>query len=505
MTSRTEFNIGTRRSKLAMTQTLWVKAQLEAVNPTYTFNVIEQDTIGDLKQDVALAKIGDKGLFTQELEVGLTSGAIDFAVHSLKDLLTTLPIGLTLGCITERWSPADVVLIRSDLVAQGFGSIDELNDHPNPAMRNIGTSSLRRQAQLSALYPKLNYTDCRGNLDTRISKLENGDFAAIVLARAGLERQGAQYSDRIAHDLENVYYAVGQGALGIECRADDKETLALLSTLHHQPTAWRCEAERALMATLEGGCHAPIGVITTLAEEDTVLLTIKGRVLSLDGTVSIEDEITGDVGYAKTLGVDLGNKLLKAGAANLLRPSPAPTPTSATTTPVTTNATPSVSSIPSAGPSTTTVPNAKPTGVKPSACVNPIGCIGPGCVKHGHHHGFGANSGYPSSSFGVKQTGFGANTSGFGAKAAGFGTGGQPKSTSSVGVSAAAGFGAKATGGVPGVKVGSSAGPIPDSNVVSAGTTTISINIDPSVNTHTTISINIKPHTNANARSNTLK
>ena len=489
MVSRTNFKIGTRRSKLAMTQTLWVKAQLEAVHPNYTFDVIEQDTIGDLKQGVALAKIGDKGLFTQELEAGLTSNAIDFAVHSLKDMLTTLPSGLTLGCITERWSPADVILIRSDLMEQGIDTIDKLHDHPDPAMRNIGTSSVRRQAQLSALYPKLTYTDCRGNLDTRITKLESGEFAAIILARAGLARQGKQYIERIAHNLENVYYAVGQGALGIECRADDEDVLKLLSELHHFPTAWRCEAERALMSTLEGGCHAPIGVITTLAEEDTVLLTIKGRVLSLDGSLSIEDEITGDVSYAKTLGVRLGEKLLAAGAGNLLRPVPAADIESIVTevstgTIQSTTSSNIASSSSVATPSLSVDPNAKfNASVKPSASVKASGCAGPGCTKHNHN--FGAKS---TSSFGAKAS------SGF--SSAGVGFGAKPTSSSNASV----GFSAKATSGFI-----TGTGPTPDVHSVKpdagATTTTISINIDPSVNAN--ITINIKPSTHA--RSNGFK
>lgn len=350
---KTAYNIGTRKSKLAMIQTHEVQNKLSTLNPSYTFQIHEQDTLGDRVLDVALSKIGDKGLFTQELEDGLKSGAIDFAVHSLKDLPTRLPEGLIIGCIMERVNPSDVVLMRSDLAAKGILTLSQLNDlnisssdcqsasnassgssHGaestqktlESSLHNIGTSSLRRQSQLQSRFPKFTCIDIRGNLDTRIKKLENTDtssnqpiYAAIILASAGLERQGENYTCRMTQRLteDEMYYAVGQGALAVECRANDEATLKLLSMLHHEPTAQRCRAERAFLRTLEGGCHAPIGVITNISE-DGKSLTLKGRVLSLDGAICIQDEVSGPVTEAEQLGDQLAQLVLSKGADKIL-------------------------------------------------------------------------------------------------------------------------------------------------------------------------------------------
>jgi hydroxymethylbilane synthase len=319
---KTHFNVGSRKSKLAMIQTNAMVAALQKANPSFTFNILEQETIGDKIQDVALSKIGDKGLFTQELEQDMMDGKIDFAVHSLKDLPTQLPQGLTLGCITERVLPNDAVLIRSDLTAKGYHSLEDLNRHPDPAARTVGTSALRRHAQIGTHFPDLKCMDCRGNVDTRINKLNRGDFAAIILAYAGLYRQGESYTDLISETLSDatMFYAVGQGALGVECREGDEEVLKLLSSLHHEPTAHQCTAERAFMRTLEGGCHAPIGVSSSLSFEGSVL-TLKGRVMSLDGKTTLESSVEDVVTSAEHLGTLLAKKLLDAGAADLLKPT----------------------------------------------------------------------------------------------------------------------------------------------------------------------------------------
>jgi len=326
MTTRTNFVVGTRRSNLAMTQTKHVVELLQTAYPAFTFTIHEQDTKGDLILDVPLAQIGDKGLFTQELENGLLSGTIDLAVHSLKDLPTNLPDGLIIGAITERVSPWDVVVMRRDLVEQGITTLQQLHEQSDSSKKIIGTSSLRRQAQILARFPSLVCVDCRGNLDTRLSKLDRGDYAAIVLAEAGLARQGQHYLQRITQRLtsdgsnvaEGIYYAVGQGALGIECRAGDIDMIMLLSAVHHLPTAARCLAERALMRVLEGGCHAPIGVHSSIVE-GTKDLTLSARVLSLDGRRVIESSYVGTTAEPEQLGNEAAKLLLHMGAGAILQ------------------------------------------------------------------------------------------------------------------------------------------------------------------------------------------
>lgn len=347
--TKKEYIIGTRKSKLAMVQTYEVKGKLEKLHPELTFKIHEQDTLGDKVLDVALSKIGDKGVFTQELEQGLHTGAIDFAVHSLKDLPTRLPEGMMLGCILERVDPADVVLVRSDLRANGFTSLKELNDSKDPKHWLIGTSSLRRQAQIQALYPNLKCIDIRGNLDTRIKKLERHaatieevfenatsatpsktpaplpsadavEYAAIILARAGLQRQGEKYVSLITQSLDSdidMYYAVGQGALGIECREGDEDVLKILAPLYHDQTALRTKSERAFLRRLEGGCHAPIGVSSSLSSDGNEI-TLKGRVLSLDGSVSVQGQVSGATQNAEALGTELAETLLSKGADKIM-------------------------------------------------------------------------------------------------------------------------------------------------------------------------------------------
>jgi hydroxymethylbilane synthase len=323
-TERTTINIGSRRSKLALIQTNEVKRKLEALFPHLQFKIYEQDTKGDKILDVALSKIGDKGLFTQELEQGLHDGSIDFAVHSLKDLPTTLPPGMTVGAILKREEPADVVVIRKDLVDK-YKSLEELQKSDVPAHRTIGTSSLRRQAQLKRSYPNLTFADIRGNLDTRFRKLdtlpvdgqEGVEYGAMILAHAGLARQGDSYLARVSEILNNttMHYAVGQGALAVECRENDAFILEMLSKLHHADTASCCVAERAFLGRLEGGCHVPVGVFTKLEGANVHLA---GRVLSLDGSAMVEGETSGPREDAKTLGVALANRLLEQGADKIL-------------------------------------------------------------------------------------------------------------------------------------------------------------------------------------------
>lgn len=299
--------IGSRKSQLALVQTYWVKDQLQKAFPDRTFEVHTMSTQGDKILDVALAKIGDKGLFTKELEVGMINSEIDFAVHSLKDLPTRLPEGLILGCVTERENPADALVVHEKHKDK------QLDTLPEGAV--IGTSSLRRLAQLRHHYPHLSFKDVRGNLNTRLAKLDAGEYDALILAAAGLQR--LDMADRIHQVIpaEISLHAVGQGALGIECRADDSEILTLLKALEHQPTAYRCYAERAFLRELEGGCQVPIGVNTVL-EGDT--LTLTGIVASLDGKRLVKDAISGAATTAEQLGTDLAKRMREQGAQEIL-------------------------------------------------------------------------------------------------------------------------------------------------------------------------------------------
>ena len=299
--------IGSRKSQLALVQTHWVQAELQKHHPDRTFEIETMSTKGDKILDVALAKIGDKGLFTKELEVGMLNRETDFAVHSLKDLPTNLPEGLMLGCITERENPADALVVHERHKDK------QLETLPEGAI--IGTSSLRRLAQLRHYYPHLQFKDIRGNLNTRLAKLDTGDYDGIILAVAGLERLG--FGDRIHQEIpaDVSLHAVGQGALGIECRSEDPEILEILKVIEHTPTSQRCLAERSFLRSLEGGCQVPIGVNTNI---DGETLTLKGMVASLDGQRLIKDSVSGAATEAEQLGIELAKKLREQGATEIL-------------------------------------------------------------------------------------------------------------------------------------------------------------------------------------------
>ncbi|AFZ13888.1 hydroxymethylbilane synthase [Crinalium epipsammum PCC 9333] len=300
--------IGSRKSQLALVQTYWVQEQLQKHFPDRTFEVHTMSTQGDKILDVPLAKIGDKGLFTKELEQGMLDNDTDLAVHSLKDLPTRLPEGLILGCVTERENPADALVVHEKHKDKQLETL--------PAGAVVGTSSLRRLAQLRHHFPHLAFKDVRGNLNTRLAKLDAGEYDAIILAVAGLNRLGM--SDRVHQIIppEVSLHAVGQGALGIECRTDDTEVLEILKkVLEHTPTAQRCYAERAFLRELEGGCQVPIGVNTSI-EGDT--LTLTGLVASLDGQRVIKDTITGATADAEQLGIELAQRLRQQGAKEIL-------------------------------------------------------------------------------------------------------------------------------------------------------------------------------------------
>lgn len=299
--------LGSRKSQLALVQTEWVQAELQKHFPNHTFEIHKMSTQGDKILDVPLAKIGDKGLFTKELEVGMLNRETDLAVHSLKDLPTNLPAGLVLGCITERENPADALVLHQNHKDKQLDTL--------PPGSVVGTSSLRRLAQLRHHFPHLEFKDIRGNLNTRLAKLDAGEYDALILAVAGLHRLGM--SDRIDQIIppEISLHAVGQGALGIECRAGDTEILDIIKVLEHEPTKYRCLAERAFLRSLEGGCQVPIGVNTVV---DGDQLTLTGMVASLDGQRLVKDTVVGAATQAEQLGIQLAEKLKHQGAQDIL-------------------------------------------------------------------------------------------------------------------------------------------------------------------------------------------
>lgn len=306
-TDKRTVRIGTRKSQLALVQTYWVKAELEKHFPDLNFEVEKMSTQGDKILDVPLAKIGDKGLFTKELEVGMLNNTTDFAVHSLKDLPTNLPEGLMLGCVTQRVDPADALVVNVKYQDKRLETL--------PTGAVIGTSSLRRLAQLRHHFPHLEFKDIRGNVNTRLAKLDAGEYDGIILAVAGLQR--LNMSDRIHQQIspEISLHAVGQGALGIECRAADEEILNILKVLEDADSRDRVLAERAFLRELEGGCQVPIGVNTQIVQDQ---LTLTGMVASLDGQQLLKDSVNGNRSEAEALGRELAGKLKEQGAGEIL-------------------------------------------------------------------------------------------------------------------------------------------------------------------------------------------
>jgi len=306
--STQKLRIATRRSKLAMVQTLWVKEQLEKNIPKLEVTVEAMATQGDKILDVALAKIGDKGLFTKELEAQMLLDKADIAVHSLKDLPTNLPKGLILGCITEREDPSDALVVNKKNEKYKLDSL--------PKGSIVGTSSLRRLAQLRFHYPNLIFKDIRGNVITRLEKLDSGEFDCIILAAAGLKRLG--FESRI-HELipnEISLHAVGQGALGIECKEGNKEVIQIISTLNDELTSKRCLAERSFLRELEGGCQVPIGVNSEVIDNK---INLKGMVASIDGKQLIKDRASGSIADPEEVGKKLANQLKQQGADKILK------------------------------------------------------------------------------------------------------------------------------------------------------------------------------------------
>lgn len=296
--------IATRKSPLAMWQTEFVKAELEKAHPGLEIILLPMSTKGDNILDVPLAKIGGKGLFTKELEDRMMDGDADIAVHSMKDVPMELPEGFALGAILERHAPTDA------FVSNQYETFDAL---PQGAV--LGTSSLRRKAQLMAIRPDLDVRDLRGNVGTRLGKLDAGEYDAIILATAGLQRLGLD--ERIRHELtpEVCLPAVTQGTIGIEYFAKDTETLEIIQVLNHKETEIRTTAERAMNHHLEGGCQVPIGVFAELDGDD---LKMRGLVGTLDGSEILTASIEGKAAEAQELGVNLAKKLLAQGAKAIL-------------------------------------------------------------------------------------------------------------------------------------------------------------------------------------------
>jgi hydroxymethylbilane synthase len=291
--------IGSRGSQLALWQSRWVAARLTELGERVRIDIIK--TTGDKITDVALAKVGGKGLFTKEIEDALLAREVDVAVHSLKDMPTELPAGLTLRAVPEREDPRDA------LVGSTFAAL--------PKGARVGTSSLRRAAQLRARRPDLRLETIRGNLDTRLRKLDEGQFDAIVLAAAGLRRLG--WADRIADLLppELCCPAVGQGALAIETRAGDGMGARLCAQLDHAETRAAVTAERALLAALGGGCQVPIGAHASI---EGGILTLRAVVASPDGATVLRGERQGAVTEAANIGTELSRELLRDGARAIL-------------------------------------------------------------------------------------------------------------------------------------------------------------------------------------------
>ena len=297
--------VGSRRSKLALTQSQQFIDKLKLIDPSLDIEIKEIVTKGDKIVDKQLSKVGGKGLFVKEIQNELFNKEIDMAIHSLKDVPSIIPDGLTLGCIPDREIPFDAYIAKNHIPLQELseGSI-------------VGTSSLRRGAQILSKYPHLKIKWIRGNIDTRLKKLETEDYDAIILAAAGLKRMG--WSDNIVTtylDRDVLLPAIGQGALGIECRSDDKELLDLLSKVHNHDVAQCVTAERTFLSEMDGSCQVPIGGYATIAQDNQIEFT--GLIMSPDGKERYEHTALGT--DPVKLGIEVSQVLKKQGAYDIIK------------------------------------------------------------------------------------------------------------------------------------------------------------------------------------------
>ncbi|SFV86072.1 Porphobilinogen deaminase [hydrothermal vent metagenome] len=297
--------IATRKSPLALWQAEHVKARLEAHHPSLNIELVKMTTQGDQILHSPLSKIGGKGLFIKELEQGMLAGEADIAVHSMKDVPYEIPPGFELGAILKRENPFDA------FVSNHFDSINDL-----PQGATVGTCSMRRIVQLKAIRPDIEILDLRGNVNTRLKKLDDGEYDAIILACAGLIRLG--FEDRIKQQIpeDQSLPAVGQGAVGIEIRENDTEILDLIAPLIDIETTYRVSAERAMNARLEGGCSSPVAGFSTI---DNDQITLTGLVGNVDSGVILKRQVFGNVAESEALGVELANELISLGARDILK------------------------------------------------------------------------------------------------------------------------------------------------------------------------------------------
>ncbi len=299
-----KLRIATRKSPLALWQAEYVKSRLLEIHDGLEVELVTMSTKGDKILDTPLAKIGGKGLFVKELEAQMLEGKCDIAVHSMKDVPMAFPEGLFLPVICEREVPLDA------FVSNSYEKFEDL-----PENARVGTSSLRRKCQLLDLRPDLEILDLRGNVNTRLAKLDEGQFDAIILASAGLIRLEMEGRIRSRIAPEVILPAVGQGAVGIECREGDEEVLQLIEPLNHHETSLRVRAERALNNRLEGGCQVPIGSYSILEGDQ---LWLRGLVGSVDGATIIRKEVHGAATDGETLGIEVAEQLLNSGAREIL-------------------------------------------------------------------------------------------------------------------------------------------------------------------------------------------
>ncbi|KAJ6573916.1 porphobilinogen deaminase [Mycena vulgaris] len=313
------FTVASRASQLAQVQTKLVVAELEAHFPPAAeasprFATLFMSTAGDRNQSQALSLLGGKELWTKDLEVALKEGRVDMLVHAFKDVPTVLPDGCVIGAILEREDPVDSLVVKA---GKEWKTLEDL-----PAGSVVGTSSVRRVAQLRRNFPELKFLDVRGNLDTRVAKLDapDGPYAALILAKSGMLRVGM--GDRLTADIRppTLFHAVSQGALAVEIRSDDAEALELCKKLTHRATQWSCLAERACLRVLEGGCSVPVGISTQLNIEGGEL-ELTGCVTSLDGGIHVQHTLKEKVGSAEeseAVGAKLAKILMEAGAGEIL-------------------------------------------------------------------------------------------------------------------------------------------------------------------------------------------